>query len=114
MNHDLAQMVPPVFPRPLMFVYATGALELAVQQDYCCRNSRGWRQSANRASGRALSCERARSSQGHHAGWPSGNTVVAAIADAAAVRWPSLVVYPAVARSALWRDCIVYRAGLDT
>jgi uncharacterized membrane protein len=28
-KHDLARMVPPVFPRPLMLVYLTGALEFA-------------------------------------------------------------------------------------
>jgi uncharacterized membrane protein len=28
MKHDLAQMIPPYFPRPLLIVYITGALEL--------------------------------------------------------------------------------------
>ncbi len=28
MKHDLAQMIPPYFPRPLLIVYVTGVLEL--------------------------------------------------------------------------------------
>jgi len=28
MKHDLARMIPPYFPRPLLIVYITGALEL--------------------------------------------------------------------------------------
>lgn len=29
MKHDLARMIPPVFPNPLLLVYVTGVLELA-------------------------------------------------------------------------------------
>jgi hypothetical protein len=37
MKHDLARMVPRIFPHPLAIIYATGILEVSlVPRDCCC------------------------------------------------------------------------------
>src|SRR6266478_2757256 len=43
MKHDLAQMIPSSFPRPLLIVYITGVLELLERRDWCSRNFAGLR-----------------------------------------------------------------------
>jgi hypothetical protein len=43
MKHDLAQMIPPYFPRPLLIVYITGVLELVAAVDWCSHNFAGLR-----------------------------------------------------------------------
>jgi uncharacterized membrane protein len=43
MNHDLAQMIPSSFPRPLLIVYITGVLELLGAAGLCSRNFAGLR-----------------------------------------------------------------------
>jgi hypothetical protein len=45
-KHDLARMVPTVFPRPLALIYVTGVLEFWALPDYCLHSFAGLRRGA--------------------------------------------------------------------
>jgi hypothetical protein len=93
MKHELARMVPDVFPRPLLVIYATGVLEFL--------GAAGLLLPRFRASGlilpdfapdRHVSSERESGAGTPYAAWETRHCALAARAHAAAIHRPSLVV----------------------